>query len=158
MNRLLAGALAGFVATIPMTAAMVAMHRRLPRRERYPLPPREITDVLMDEAVGPDDRPREEGMRALTLAAHFGYGAAAGSLFGPIAPVTPVRAAAAGVAYGLAVWTGSYLGLLPVLGILVPATEHPPRRNALMIAAHVAWGATLGAAVGALPRDSSDAS
>ena len=36
------------------------------------------------------------------------------------------------------------LGLLPALGILTPATRHPPRRNLLMIAAHVVWGATLG--------------
>jgi putative membrane protein len=42
------------------------------------------------------------------------------------------------------VWAGSYLGLLPVLGILSPATRHPTGRNALMIAAHIIWGATLG--------------
>ena len=48
------------------------------------------------------------------------------------------------MAYGLAVWTTGYLGLLPALGALRPATEHPPRRTALMIAAHVVWGAALG--------------
>lgn len=42
------------------------------------------------------------------------------------------------------VWSGSYLGLLPALNILPPATEHPPGRNALMIAAHVVWGSVLG--------------
>src|SRR5262249_36443677 len=49
-----------------------------------------------------------------------------------------------GTAYGLAVWAGSYLGLLPALGILSPATRHPPRRTALMIAAHVVFGSALG--------------
>jgi putative membrane protein len=38
--------------------------------------------------------------------------------------------------------------MLAALGILKPATEHPPRRNALMIAAHLIWGAVLGALVG----------
>ena len=42
------------------------------------------------------------------------------------------------------VWVASYLGLLPAMRILTPATEHPARRNALMISAHVIWGACLG--------------
>ena len=37
------------------------------------------------------------------------------------------------------------MGLLPAAGILKPATEHPARRNALMIASHLVWGAALGA-------------
>jgi uncharacterized membrane protein YagU involved in acid resistance len=57
-----------------------------------------------------------------------------------------------GVAYGLGVWTASYLGLLPALGLLAPATEHPARRNALMIAAHVVWGASLGITAKRLSR------
>jgi putative membrane protein len=55
-----------------------------------------------------------------------------------------VEAAATGTAFGLLVWTASYLGLLPSAGILSPATAHPARRNALMIVAHVIWGVTLG--------------
>jgi uncharacterized membrane protein YagU involved in acid resistance len=57
-----------------------------------------------------------------------------------------------GAAFGLAVWAGSYLGLLPVLGILRPATEHPARRNALMIASHVVWGAVAGLVLEELRR------
>ena len=48
-----------------------------------------------------------------------------------------------GLSFGLCVWIASYLGLRPALGILRPATEHPPRRTALMIVAHAVWGATL---------------
>jgi hypothetical protein len=55
-----------------------------------------------------------------------------------------------GVALGLGVWTASYLGVLPALGILRPATEHPARRTALMIAAHVVWGSALGSTLQAL--------
>jgi hypothetical protein len=47
----------------------------------------------------------------------------------------------------VAVWAGSYLGWLPAAGILSPATEHPARRNALMIASHVVWGAAAGVIV-----------
>jgi hypothetical protein len=49
-----------------------------------------------------------------------------------------------GAAYGVAVWTGSYLGWIPTLGLLKPATRHPAERNALMLAAHLVWGAALG--------------
>jgi hypothetical protein len=45
---------------------------------------------------------------------------------------------------GVAIWAGSYLGWLPTVGILTPATRHPWRRNLLMIVAHVIWGVALG--------------
>jgi len=49
-----------------------------------------------------------------------------------------------GIVFGLGVWAASYLAWLPALGILPPATEAPPRRNAVMIAAHIVWGAAAG--------------
>ena len=48
-----------------------------------------------------------------------------------------------GITFGLGLWTTSYLGWLLALGILWPVTEHPPRRNALMLTAHVVWGSVL---------------
>ena len=41
------------------------------------------------------------------------------------------------------VWVLSYFGIMPGLRILRPAHDHPGRRNALMIAAHLVWGGTL---------------
>ena len=49
-----------------------------------------------------------------------------------------------GLTAGVAIWAGSYLGWLPAMGILSPATRHPWRRNLLMIVAHIIWGVTLG--------------
>jgi hypothetical protein len=150
VRDLMAGAAAGLVATVPMTLAMDAMHRRLPRRQRYPLPPR-IIEQRLTRAAGVEPELDEPDHVGLTLAAHFGYGTAAGSLFPLISRALPGGAVAKGVQYGLLVWAGSYLGLLPATGILTPATEHPRRRNALMIAAHVVWGGTLGALAGRAP-------
>jgi uncharacterized membrane protein YagU involved in acid resistance len=137
-----ASALAGAVATAPMTAAMEAMHRQLPTNEQYPLPPREIIDQMTPEAVEPVDH------KKLAVAGHFAYGAAAGSLFALTEDYLPGHPAIKGALYGLGVWTGSYLGWLPAAGILKPATEHPANRNALMIAAHVVWGSALGLMLG----------
>jgi hypothetical protein len=140
---LIAGAGAGCAATAPMTAAMELMHRGLPWRERYPLPPSEIVSQLT-EAIGLRKYVGRQEHIAITLASHFAYGTAAGALYGPLARIIPLPAALKGVIFGLLVWTLSYLGLLPGLGILRPATKHPPRRNALMIAAHILWGLVLG--------------
>lgn len=147
MNRILLGALAGLAATGPMTLAMKLMHEQLPRGERYPLPPRQITEELAEKA-GVNEHLGDEERKAATWASHFAYGAACGALYGAVSGERcDERPVLAGVGFGLAVWAGSYLGWLPAAGVLSPATEHPARRNALMIAAHVVWGATTGAAV-----------
>ncbi|HEY8461898.1 MAG TPA: DUF1440 domain-containing protein [Blastocatellia bacterium] len=147
MNPLIAGALAGLAATAPMTLAMKAMHRYLLEGERYPLPPRLITERVVEEA-GAAESLNEETHRLLALAAHFAYGAAAGAVYAPLAERMGCSPMVGGALYGLTVWAGSYLGLLPAAGILRPATRHPARRTALMIAAHVVWGATTGALLG----------
>ena len=141
-TELLIGAIAGVVATTAMTLSMAAMFRRLARPERYPLPPRELTEQAA-AAAGARHAMDEPQMQAATLASHFGFGALMGSLY---APVFPGRRSGvgSGVGFGLFVWTASYLGWVPGLGLLRPATEHPARRNGLMIAAHVVWGAVLG--------------
>ena len=147
MNRVLLGALAGLAATVPMTLAMKLMHEQLPREEQYPLPPRQVTEGLAEKA-GVNRHLGEEEREAATWASHFAYGATCGALYGAVTGEGTDKAPLlAGVGFGLAVWAGSYLGWLPAAGILSPATEHPARRNALMIAAHAVWGAGLGAAV-----------
>lgn len=141
--KLLSGVIAGCLATAPMTIVMELLHQRLPRHERYPLPPSEITTELTEE-VGLRKQLNAEQHLALTLVNHFAYGAAAGGLYAVSAGRLPVTPIVKGVAFGLLVWSVSYLGLLPALGILRPATQHPAGRNLLMIAAHVVWGSATG--------------
>jgi uncharacterized membrane protein YagU involved in acid resistance len=140
MPSVLAGVVAGIAATVPMSVVMELMHRQLPRRERYPLPPRRIIDSVVIRA-GLDEEVDEVTRRELALLNHFAYGAAVGAAYGPIADRVPVHPAITGIGYGVGVWAVSYLGWVPALGILEPATEQPVRRNALMIAAHMVWGA-----------------
>jgi hypothetical protein len=151
MDRVLSGFVAGLTATAPMTAAMIAMHRKLPVHQRYPLPPRRIT-MAVAKKLGAKKYLDEEHRTGLTLLAHFGYGAAVGGLFGLVAPQQLSKSIPAGIGYGLLVWAGSYLGLLPALDLHRPATREPDKRNGLMIAAHVVWGAAAGALVPALRR------
>lgn len=130
-DRLVLGFLAGFSATLPMTFGMSWLHRRLPPHERYPLPPREISE----------DLPRVGfSASAATLAYHFLYGGVTGALFGRL---IHRRDGITGPAFGVAVWVASYLGWIPAARILRFGTAHPARRSGLMLISHLIWGGAL---------------
>ncbi len=134
-SKLLIGAIAGIAGTMAMTSAMRRLHEKLPEKERYPLTPREIVDSTAQKAeVELSPEPAKDG----TLAAHFAYGAACGAL---LAALNPKMGSRSGAAAGVGIWLASYMGWIPAAGILKPATEHPGRRNALMIGVHLVWGA-----------------
>lgn len=151
MNKLIIGVIAGLVATVPMTLAMKIMHRSLPPEEQHSLPPREVTMEIADE-VGLGKHLSESQRRKFTIISHFAYGAAAGAVYAPLAGKISSSPVSEGVLYGLVVWLGSYLGWLPMTGIQPPVTQKSPRRVALMIAAHVVWGAAVGLVLGKLDR------
>src|SRR3954467_2903023 len=138
-SRLVIGEIAGFVGTMTMTMAMRRLHRRLPAKERYPLTPREIVDSGAKQVGMPL---ADEPARDLTTAAHFAYGALTGAMLAAMNPDPKKRT---GAAWGVAVWLASYMGWIPAVGTLEPATKHPARRNGLMIAAHLVWGAATAA-------------
>jgi uncharacterized membrane protein YagU involved in acid resistance len=135
--------LSGLIATVPMTIWMATLFRKLPKREQYPLPPREIT-MEVAEKTGIKEKLDEPERKGITLVAHFGYGTAMGFIYSLFSEKVPGLAVLKGIIFGLIVWAGSYLLLLPALGILRLATKHPLRRNQLMISAHVIWGGFLG--------------
>jgi hypothetical protein len=137
---LVIGAISGIVATVAMTVAAERMFRRLPRSERYPLPPREITEQVVRELDLPLDD--DDALVAATLASHCAYGAATGVLYHAIRSPR-LRRPEWTIAYAVFVWIASYLGWIPAAGILRMGTTHPARRNRLMIAAHVVFGAAL---------------
>jgi hypothetical protein len=143
MKRLLRGAAAGAAATVPMTVVMEKLHEELPGEPARPLPPREITESIAAKS-GVDGEIAETQMEDLTLAAHFGYGAACGALLGLVAPRNPAGAIATGMLFGLGMWAGSYKGWLPALNVRHDAKYDPPARTGLMITAHLVWGAAAG--------------
>lgn len=144
VDRIVLGAIAGIVGTAAMTASMRAMHKRLPRSERYALPPREIVERTL-----PEDAAGERPLQTATMAAHFGYGAASGA----VASLSRLsREPLPGALYGVLVWSASYFGWIPAAGILKRADHHPARRNLLMIAAHLVWGSVTLASLGELER------
>jgi uncharacterized membrane protein YagU involved in acid resistance len=150
-NQLLIGAAAGTAAAVPMTAYWEYMHARLPGEPPRPLPPREIVEALAVKA-GVSRQLSERDVQNLTLAAHFGYAALTGALFGLMAPRRGRAGLGAGVLFGLGVWGASYLGWLPAAGVRQPVKYDPLARTGLMIGGHVVWGALLGLMAGTAHR------
>ena len=136
------GATLGAIATVPMSAVMLAGQHLGWMREQPP-------EVLTEEAMGRTDLLGEESVEtvhALAVASHFAFGAAGGALFGLLQRVGAMpRAVPSGIAFGLGIWGASYRGWIPAMNLL-PAEQHPGRRGTLvMIAAHAVYGATIGA-------------
>jgi Domain of unknown function (DUF892) len=150
-GNLTRGACAGLVVTVPSSALMLIAHRRLPGHEQFELPPETITHELLRRA---GDHRFRRGQRRKQAAGvtHFGFGAAAGSLYGALFGRAGGNALV-GLSYGLAVWGVNYLGLMPASGLHEPATRDPWRRNLLILGANAVWGTALAFALrGMSPR------
>lgn len=143
------GALAGCIATIPMTATMMFLQHRLPLWQRGSVPPKKITMGVLHRLGIKRHMSRPEEQKT-AWAAHFAYGTSMGSLYGIVSSKVPGPSPVKGIVFGLAVWAASYLGWLPVMNLPGAATEVTAQKNAQMIVAHVVWGGTLGVVLRAL--------
>src|SRR3954453_14915590 len=86
LRSILVGSASGFVATVPMSAVMLAGLPFFPRSQRRS-PPKEIT-WNMAKAVGLEGvlrHPDRARSHVITTVGHFGYGAAAGALYPSVA-------------------------------------------------------------------------
>jgi len=144
VTRLLKGALAGTIATGPMTVAMLLLYALLPRHERFPAPPEQITSRFR-HGKSPLSFFKRPSPPWLAWVLHFAFGAGIGALYAPLAPAITEPPPLRGIAYGLTVWFTSYEGWLPAAEVLPPASRQDAGRNLMMISAHVVWGAVLDA-------------
>lgn len=144
--------LAGLVASIPMGLAMIFFNRVVSKGRATPEPPKQITKEMAERAGVDELVPPGRKWGLPTWFGHLGYGAATAALY----PVTtyrlPLPPVVSGMLFALFVWAGSYLGWLPALNILPPATQQPARRNAVMIGTHLLWGGLVGLLVKQLER------
>jgi hypothetical protein len=121
-------ALAGIVATVPHTAALVAGSSLGSR----PLPPAEVVSRATRTPVS----------APVWLAVHFTTGAVLGLA---ARAVRPERSRSRGAGYGLAVWALSYVLLLPRMRLYPHVAEDEPARRAANVAGHALFGLTLAA-------------
>jgi uncharacterized membrane protein YagU involved in acid resistance len=142
MKRVLRGAAAGTLATGAMSMVMLGAKRV---GLMGGMPPEKITAKLLKRAGVRRSAAQQD---ALATVLHFGFGAAAGAGFGVVAPRRVTVRVPAGMAYGAAIWGVSYLGWVPALGIMAPAQRDRVDRQAMMLAGHLIFGATLGLLAG----------
>lgn len=98
------------------------------------LPPRQLVDRVVSP---PDDRRAD----AITMVAHFGYGAVLGSAY---SAATRSPSMIGGALFGVSVCAATYEGVLPLLHIRQPLHRDSAPEIAAMIIAHIAYGAGLG--------------
>lgn len=152
--EMLAGFASGLAASVPMALVMLALLKLLPKNEQYALPPEEITTKTAARA-GADEAVRPKSTRrAATWLAHLGYGAATGSLYPLLTGWMRIPVVLRGILFGSLIWAGSYMGWLPAVNLLPPATDLPARRNLLMITSHWVWGALIGILVDQMEKRS----
>lgn len=142
-SALATGATGGAIATVAMSAIMVAGDRMGLMGEQ---PPMAITRAaLVDAGV---DRPSAPA-RLIAPLAHLAFGATAGLIYGLIRRLVPrVPGGLLGLMFGLGVWVVSYRGWIPAMGILPQPEDDRPGRPAVMVVAHIVFGIVLGRLVG----------
>ena len=150
MKSLIRGAFAGTIATALMSVFMLG-GRRL--GVTGTLPPKKITAKFLRRHGIRPDRTQQD---AIATGMHFAFGAAAGGVFGVVARRVPVPSVPLGIAYGAGIWGVSYMGWIPSMG-LMPRADHDDRgRQAVMLAGHLVFGATLGVLAGRRRRRAVD--
>ena len=140
MSRILRGAMAGVLATLPMSLVMLA--GKVAGLMHTP-PPKEITGRAARDAGVDQPRTQPKKFHLAWLAAHVGYGAGCGALYAVLHSVLWGSRRKQGLLYGLAVWAASYLGAMPALGLYPWPSEDDTSRAAVTIAAHVVYGVAL---------------
>lgn len=132
------GAIAGFAATVPMTA-VIGIGRAAGLL--HTPPPAAIAENVAERAEENPDT-GSAPFQAGWMAAHLGYGAACGAIYAAVRPLLPRSDVAAGLLFGGAVWGISYLGLLPALELFPSAKDDSAQRQQVMIVAHAVYGVT----------------
>lgn len=140
-SSLLTGALRGAAAGTAATAAMSALMLGAGRLGLMGRQPPEAIVRRTGQLVG--QQPRGRAAQGLAAVAHLGFGAGTGAVFGLLPPAR--RPVLRGVLVSLGVYAGSYFGWVPVLGALPAADRDRTDRQVVMAAAHVVYGAALGA-------------
>ena len=101
----------------------------------------EATARRVSEAAGTD---LDEGTKqAAGRALHYGFGIAAGALYGTLAEVTPVVKVGFGAGYGAVMWGLADLWALPALGLAEDPRETTTAGHGLHLSSHLVYSVTL---------------
>lgn len=137
----LAGAIAGGIATIPMSTLMLAAQRLGYLGDS---PPRLMSAVALG-AAGKHD-PGKLTEVAIATELHVSIGVVNGALFGVLTERAGMRIhrGIQGTVFGTLVWALAYRGWMPMLKIMPPMEKDRPDRQVVMFLSHIVFGGVLG--------------
>lgn len=142
------GAVAGVIATVPMTGVMLVGRRFSRDRD---LPPEEMVERANRKRQSPHERRLGGGRddKAWRLV-HLAVGAASGATYAVLQPLLPrpLGPVSGGVLFGLAEWLVAYQGIAPSVGLMPSRSRGDGDRQATLVVAHVVFGAVVGKLVG----------
>ena len=134
-RSILKGAVAGLVGGLVGVGAKALTEKVFPPRVKGQIPP----PVLLVEQMAGHSLP--EGQKKLARhSIHWGFGAAAGAVYGAMVEVEPPVSAWKGAAFGLTLNKLTHESVLPRLGLTAPKEEQPTQERASEWISHAVYG------------------
>ncbi|HEX3471427.1 MAG TPA: DUF1440 domain-containing protein [Silvibacterium sp.] len=134
-RSILKGALAGLIGGVVGAGAKVLAEQVFPPRVLGQTPP----PVILVERVAGHALPQDQRRIALQ-GIHWGFGAAAGAVYGALVEVEPSFGAWRGAAFGLTLNKLTHESLLPRMGLARPKEEQPTQERISEWVTHAVYG------------------
>lgn len=134
-RSILKGAVAGMIGGLAGAGAKMVADKIFPPRVQGQTPP----PVILAEQVAGHSLP-EGQKQAATQGIHWGFGAAAGAVYGAMVEVEPSLGAWKGAAFGVTLNKLTHESLLPKLGLAAPKEEQPAQERISEWVTHAVYG------------------
>jgi len=134
-RSILKGALAGLIGGLAGAGAKALAEQIFPPRVQGQPPP----PVLLAEQVAGHSLPQGE-RQATMQGIHWGFGAAAGVVYGALVEVEPSLGAWKGAAFGLTLNKLTHESILPRMGLARPKEEQPTQERISEWVTHAVYG------------------
>ncbi len=129
------GAVAGMIGGLAGAGAKVLAEKLFPPRVQGQTPP----PVVLVEQVTGHSLP-EGGKQAAMHAIHWGFGAAAGAVYGALVEMEPSVGAWKGAAFGIALNKLTHESILPKMGLAAPKNQQPTQERISEWVTHAIYG------------------
>jgi putative membrane protein len=134
-RSILKGAAAGLIGGLAGAGAKALAEQLFPPRTQGQTPP---PVVLAEQVAGGPLRPAEKQAAMQTI--HWGFGAAAGAVYGAMVELEPALGAWRGAAFGLSLNKITHETVLPRMGLAAPKEEQPTQERVSEWVTHAVYG------------------
>ncbi len=134
-RSILKGAVAGLIGGLAGAGAKALAEQLFPPRTQGQTPP----PIILAEQVAGRPLPRAEKHAAMQ-SMHWGFGAAAGAIYGAMVEIEPSVGAWRGAAFGLTLNKITHETVLPRMGLARPKEEQPAQERISEWVTHAVYG------------------